>query len=197
MPDIDLVPLQAQAMQPSTSTLEVYFEFDTMDDGMNHAVVSGSFNGASWDPVTYNAPLVPATMSALTLGDNATTSEAYGPLSFAVGHLEVLDIVLRNGDSGKHPLYDLPLRISTQRTDGYLYSHLHGHQMQIVNYASDYTSDDPSLNPPINESQPNPMRRDTVLSPAGSAYTFRVTMDNPGVWFFHCVFASVLARGSC
>lgn len=111
MPDIDLVPLQAQAMQPSTSTLEVYFEFDTMDDGTNHAVVSGSFNGASWDPVTYNAPLVPATMSALTLGDNATTSEAYGPLSFAVGHLEVLDIVLRNGDSGKHPLYDLPLRI--------------------------------------------------------------------------------------
>ena len=60
--------------------------------------------------------------------------------------------------------------------------------MQIVNFAEDYTSDDPSLNPPINESQPNPMRRDTVLSPAGSAYTFRVIMDNPGVWFFHCTY---------
>ena len=58
--------------------------------------------------------------------------------------------------------------------------------MQLVNFAEDYTSDDPSLNPPINESQPNPMRRDTVLSPAGSAYTFRVVMDNPGAWFFHC-----------
>jgi len=55
-----------------------------------------------------------------------------------------------------------------------------------VNFAADYTSDDPSLNPPINESQPNPMRRDTVLIPAGSAYTFRVIADNPGVWFFHC-----------
>lgn len=70
-------------------------------------------------------------------------------------------------------------------------SHLHGHHMQIVNFAEDYTSDDPSLNPPINESQPNPMRRDTVLSPAGSAYTFRVIMDNPGVWFFHCTYGQL------
>lgn len=58
--------------------------------------------------------------------------------------------------------------------------------MQLVNFAADYTSDDPSLNPPINESQANPMRRDTVLIPAGSAYTFRIVADNPGVWFFHC-----------
>ena len=105
MPDIELVLVKAEPMQPATATLEVTFEFDTMDDGTNHAVFSGSYNGASWDPVTYNSPLVPAIMSALTLGDNATTSAAYGPLSFAVGHLEVLDIVLRNGDSGKHPLY--------------------------------------------------------------------------------------------
>ncbi|EPS97022.1 hypothetical protein FOMPIDRAFT_160144 [Fomitopsis schrenkii] len=168
MPDIELVPIIVEPMQPATATLEVTFEFDTMTDGTNHAVFSGSYNGESWNPVTYNAPLVPAVMSALTLGDNATTSAAYGPLSFVVGHLEVLDIVLRNGDSGKHPF------------------HLHGHRMQIINFAEDYTSDDPSLNPPINESQPNPMRRDTVLSPAGSGYTFRVVMDNPGVWFFHC-----------
>ncbi|KAH9932264.1 Fet3 ferroxidase protein [Fomitopsis serialis] len=167
-PDIDLVPLQVVAMQPATSTLEVTFEFDTMNDGTNHAVFSGAFNDASFDPVTYNSPLTPAVMSALTLGDNATTSAAYGPLSFVLGHLEVLDIVLRNADTGKHPF------------------HLHGHQVQIINFAEDYTSDDPSLNPPINESQPNPMRRDTILAPPGGAYTFRVVMNNPGVWFFHC-----------
>lgn len=107
MPDIDLVPVIVEPMLPATSTLEVTFEFDTMTDGTNHAVFSGSYNGDSWDAVTYNSPLVPAVMSALTLGDNATTSAAYGPLSFVVGHLEVLDIVLRNGDAGKHPLYAL------------------------------------------------------------------------------------------
>lgn len=63
--------------------------------------------------------------------------------------------------------------------------------MQIVNRAADYTSDDPVLNPPINESQTNPMRRDTVLMPAGSSATFRVIADNPGVWFFHCACSSV------
>ena len=65
-------------------------------------------------------------------------------------------------------------------------SHLHGHQYQIIHQATDYTSADPALNPPLNTSQPNPMRRDTLLVQAGNAYTLRVVADNPGVWFFHC-----------
>ncbi|CCM05087.1 uncharacterized protein FIBRA_07294 [Fibroporia radiculosa] len=154
-----LVPIDVIGMAPSTTTINLEFEFQTLDDGTNHALVNG---------VTYNSPNVPAIMSALTLGANATVPAAYGPLSFVVDHLAVVDIVLKNGDTGKHPF------------------HLHGHKVQIVNFAADYTSDDPALNPPINESQPNPMRRDTVLVPPGSAYTFRVLADNPGVWFFHC-----------
>jgi iron transport multicopper oxidase len=55
--------------------------------------------------VTYNAPLVPAVFSALSLGGNATVEEAYGPLSFVVDHFDVVDIVIKNGDVGKHPLY--------------------------------------------------------------------------------------------
>ena len=43
MPDIELVPVKAESMQPATATLEVTFEFDTMDDGTNHAVFSGSY----------------------------------------------------------------------------------------------------------------------------------------------------------
>lgn len=58
--------------------------------------------------------------------------------------------------------------------------------MQLVGRSTDYTSDDPELNPPLNESQPNPVRRDTVQVPSGESVTMRVVADNPGVWFFHC-----------
>lgn len=58
--------------------------------------------------------------------------------------------------------------------------------MQLVGRSQDYTSDDPELNPPLNESQPNPMRRDTVQVPSMNSVTLRVVADNPGAWFFHC-----------
>ena len=54
--------------------------------------------------------------------------------------------------------------------------------MQLVGRSTDYTSDDPTLNPPLNESQPNPMRRDTVQVPSGESVTLRVVADNPGDW---------------
>jgi iron transport multicopper oxidase len=69
-----------------------------MDDGTNHAM---------FNLITYNPPLVPAVVSAISLGSNATTAEAYGPLSFVVDQFDVVDIVIKNGDAGKHPLYDL------------------------------------------------------------------------------------------
>lgn len=67
------------------------------------------------------------------------------------------------------------------------YSHLHGHTMQIIHRAENYTSDDPELNPPFIEGQANPMRRDTVHVPGGGSVTLRVVADNPGVWFIHCM----------
>ena len=65
-------------------------------------------------------------------------------------------------------------------------SHLHGHKFQIVKRATDYTSDDPTLNPPLVEGQANPIRRDTVQVQSGTSATLRFTADNPGAWFFHC-----------
>ena len=58
--------------------------------------------------------------------------------------------------------------------------------MQLVGRAEDYTSDDPTLNPPLVEGQANPMRRDTVQVPSMHSVTLRVVADNPGAWFFHC-----------
>ena len=94
--DTDLVPLAAMPLYPATQTIALEFEFDTMDDGTNHAV----FNGT-----TYNSPLVPSVMSELTLAQNASVAQAYGPLSFVLDHLQVFDIVIMNADSNMHPLY--------------------------------------------------------------------------------------------
>ncbi|EKM56526.1 uncharacterized protein PHACADRAFT_141262 [Phanerochaete carnosa HHB-10118-sp] len=157
--DIALVPLVVEPMLPSTRTIPLTLSFDTMDDGTNRAM----FNGQ-----TFVSPLVPTVMSEMSLGANATVAQAYGPFSFVLNHLEVFDILLQNSDTGKHPF------------------HLHGHKFQIVQRSLDYTSSDPTLNPPINESQTNPMRRDTVQLPAGEGVVLRVVADNPGAWIFHC-----------
>ncbi len=82
-------------MLPSTRTIELEVTFDTMDDGTNRAM---------FNQKTFNSPLVPTVFSELTLGSNASVVEAYGPYSFVLNHLEVMDIVLQNGDAGKHPL---------------------------------------------------------------------------------------------
>ncbi|TFK49373.1 Fet3 protein [Heliocybe sulcata] len=158
--DTALVPVQAvPQLPPADRTIELEVSFDTMQDGTNHAM---------FNLITYDVPIVPAVFTQLSLGANASVAEAYGPLSFVLNHLDVVDIVLKNGDAGKHPF------------------HLHGHQFQLIGRATDYTSDDPSLNPPLQEGEANPMRRDTVMVPSMGSATMRIVADNPGVWFFHC-----------
>ncbi|KAF8121904.1 Fet3 protein [Boletus edulis] len=157
--DTALAPLVAIPQYNATANVEFLVVFQTMDDGTSRAMLDG---------YVYNSPLVPAIVSALTLGENATNPEAYGPLAVMINHLDVVNIVVNNSDTGAHPF------------------HLHGHTFQIVNRAIDYTSSDPTLNPPLIEGQPNPVRRDTVIIPAGSAVTLRVVADNPGAWIFHC-----------
>lgn len=112
---------------------------------------------------------------------------AFGELAFTLDHLSVVDIVVKNGDAGKHPLYAL---LSIYRATTLLkfpwYSHLHGHRFQIVNRGSDYTSNDTTLNPPLKEGQANPIRRDTIQILSMHSATLRFVADNPGSWFFHC-----------
>ncbi|KAL0568315.1 ferroxidase fet3 [Marasmius crinis-equi] len=158
--DISLVPIQKISAPSATKTIELEVIFDTMDDGTNRAM---------FNQVTYNSPNVPAILSALTLGSDAVVEGAYGPLSFVVSDREVVDLVVKNGDAGKHPF------------------HLHGHKPFLVNRAEDYTSTDPTLNPPDPTANlTNPMRRDTFHIPSGSSATLRFVADNPGVWLFHC-----------
>ena len=58
--------------------------------------------------------------------------------------------------------------------------------MEIVGRCDDYTSTDPTLNPPIVEGQRNAMRRDTIQVRSMHPVTLRVVADNPGTWLFHC-----------
>ncbi|KAK0472802.1 Fet3 protein [Armillaria novae-zelandiae] len=157
--DIALVPLKSVAAPDATKTIEVEVSFDAMTDGTNR----GMFN-----QITYNPPLVPALFSELSLGSNASSESAYGPLSFMLEHMEVIDLVIKNGDDNMHPF------------------HMHGHVPMMVGRAEDYTSSDPILNPPIVRGQLNPMRRDTFDVPAGGSLTLRIVADNPGAWIMHC-----------
>ncbi|KAG8216479.1 Fet3 protein [Butyriboletus roseoflavus] len=157
--DTALAPVDSIPQPVASQSIELEVVFQTMDDGTNH----GTLNG-----YVYNSPIVPAIMSTLTLGENATTQEVYGPYSIMLNHLDVVDIVVKNNDKGSHPF------------------HLHGHKFQIVNRAQQYNSTDPTLNPPLIEGQANPMRRDTITIPGGSSATLRIVADNPGAWLFHC-----------
>ncbi|KAJ8087400.1 ferroxidase fet3 [Marasmius tenuissimus] len=158
--DLSLAPVEKITAPAATKTIEVEVIFDTMDDGTNRAM---------FNQVTYNSPKVPAILSELTLGSDAVVENAYGPLSFVVGDREVVDLVVKNGDAGKHPF------------------HLHGHRPFLVNRADDYTSTNATLNPPNPTANlSNPLRRDTFHIPSGASATLRFVADNPGVWFFHC-----------
>src|ERR1700744_4937223 len=86
--DLSLVPVDKVAQPLATKTIELEVTFDTMDDGTNRAM---------FNQITYNSPLVPAVFSALSLGENATVAQAYGPLSWTLDHFDVVDIIIKNG----------------------------------------------------------------------------------------------------
>ncbi|KIY47458.1 ferroxidase [Fistulina hepatica ATCC 64428] len=158
--DTALVPVTAVAAPEPSQTLILQFLFDTMTDGTNHALINGT---------SYSQAKVPVVLSALSLGGNATAQSAYGPLRFVLDHMDVIDIVIENADTGKHPF------------------HLHGHKFMIVGRSDDYNATIGSAeNPRIVDGQTNPMRRDTLHIPSGSSATLRVVADNPGAWFLHC-----------
>lgn len=104
------------------------------------------------------------------MGALASDIGVYGKDANAIilNHLDMVQLTVYNWDAGTHPF------------------HLHGHHFQLVHKAIDVTSDDPKLNPPFNEDQANPMRRDTVIIPSVGSATIRFRADNPGAWFFHC-----------
>ncbi|KAJ7018956.1 Fet3 protein [Mycena alexandri] len=157
VPDISMVPLKVVPAPSPDRLITLLGDFSLMTDGTNRAL----FNN-----ITYNMPLVPAVLSEMTLGRNATVAGAYGPTSFVLNHLDVIDILVQNADAGAHPF------------------HIHGHKFQIIERSSNFSSNDPSVLTHANLK--NPLPRDTILIDAGGSARLRFVADNPGTWFFHC-----------
>ncbi|ORY53401.1 Cupredoxin [Leucosporidium creatinivorum] len=156
-----LVPSQVEVQQAADRFIELGVYFDTFDNGVNRA----AFNN-----ITYQSPEVPSIFTAMTMGNDSNNAVAYGPQTHAytLEKGDVVDLQVINWDANSHPF------------------HLHGHKYQIVRVAQDVSSNDTDLNPPHTEGAANPMRRDTIVVPAGGAVNIRFVADNPGAWIFHC-----------
>lgn len=109
-------------------------------------------------------PMTPTIFTALTMGNDSFNSAVYGAQTNALTypHNALVQMTIFNWDAGFHPF------------------HMHGHEFQLVHKSFDVTSDDPMINPPFNESQANPSRRDTVTIPPTGSITIRWRADNPG-----------------
>jgi len=160
-PDQSMVPYIAKAQAEADVKIELGVFFDTATDGTNRAF----FNN-----VTYRTPVVPAYLTAVSMGSDAMNPEVYGQTnSFVLRHGDNVELTVINWDAGFHPF------------------HLHGHHFQLVSESYDVSSEDRSINPLVPEGQANPMRRDTVMVPPdGGSRTIRFRADNPGTWIFHC-----------
>lgn len=108
---------------------------------------------------------MPSLYSVLTTGDAATNPAIYGRNSnaYVLEKGQVVEIVLNNGDTGKHPF------------------HLHGHNFQVVWRSEE---DAGSYDPNNHTAFPSvPMRRDTFMVRPQGNFVVRFVADNPGVWY--------------
>lgn len=158
------------------SNLEHYDDYDhqiTIDVAMNN--LNDGINYAFFNNITYVYPKVPTLGTVLSAGsdDIALSSEIYGSNTnaFVLQKDEIVEIVLNNQDTGKHPF------------------HLHGHIFEVIERGPDYSEEASPI--AYNESAPytprtNPAYRDTLYVRPQSYFVIRFKADNPGIWFFHC-----------
>lgn len=133
--DFDLVPHdQFEILDTVDYSFNLDLSMNNLGDGANYA----------WfNDITYVRPKVPTLYSALTTGAYANNATVYGrdTNSFVLNKNDVVEIILNNLDSGKHPF------------------HLHGHNFQAVYRSPDeWGNYDPNNH---TEFPSRPMRRDT------------------------------------
>lgn len=109
---------------------------------------------------------MPVLYSALTTGSAASNATIYGTdtHAYVLEKDDIVDIVLNNDDTGKHPF------------------HLHGHNFQVLWRSGDYEG---HFNKDNVTFASVPVRRDTlIVSPMGN-FVVRFKADNPGTPPFH------------
>ncbi|KAI1388946.1 multicopper oxidase [Hypoxylon trugodes] len=160
--DITLVPYDNQTLlKEPTKNIELNVIMDNLGDGANYAF---------FDNITYKAPKVPSLYTALSAGDLATNPTVYGSYthSFVLEKDEVVQIVVNNLDTGRHPF------------------HLHGHNFQALYRSEDLAGTFEDANLTEADYPEIPMRRDTFVLFDTGFIVLRFRADNPGIWLFHC-----------
>lgn len=133
-------------------------------------ISSADVNSAFFNNITYTKPKVPTVYTVLSSGADAVNPAVYGEYThpFVLAKDEVIEIVVNNDDTGKHPF------------------HLHGHAFQAAWRSEENAGFYNASNTSSYDLAEIPMRRDTfVLYPMGHI-VLRFKADNPGVWLFHC-----------
>ena len=95
--DTLLVPLEPEPVIQPDEFHQLDVLFATLGDGRNYAM----FNEISYVP-----PIVPTLLTALSVPSNfSTEATVYGRSTnpFVLGHNNMVQVVLNNGDAGKHP----------------------------------------------------------------------------------------------
>ena len=95
--DTSLVPLEPEPVIEADESHQLDVLFGVLGDGQNYAM----FNGISYKP-----PIVPTLLTALSVPSNySTEATVYGTSTnpFVLSHNNMVQIVLNNGDAGKHP----------------------------------------------------------------------------------------------
>ncbi|KAK2624309.1 hypothetical protein QTJ16_006259 [Diplocarpon rosae] len=160
--DFELVPFDKKPLLPDadqTITLDVIM--DNLGDGRPYAF----FNNITWV-----RPKVPTLYTLMTTGEDAANPLVYGEFShsFVLDRHQIIDIVVNNLDTGKHPF------------------HLHGHNFQTIARSADEAGAFDHTNSTQTTWPAVPMRRDTVVLHPEGYVVLRFEADNPGVWLFHC-----------
>ena len=152
-------------------TIQLDVVMQELDNGLPYAF---------FNDITFTVPKVPVLYTVLSAGSLATTSTVYGEYTnpFILNHLDVVEVILNNNDTGAHPF------------------HLHGHNLQIISrtpsfgdafYSYKNLTEPVPYNPTNHTAFPAyPIRRDVVMLPPQGSVVLRFVADNPGVWFFHC-----------
>ncbi|KAL7922938.1 Cupredoxin [Trichoderma austrokoningii] len=160
--DMDLVPYDKMKLLPEPDqVVQLDIVMDNLRDGKNYAF---------FDNITYTQPKVPTLYTALSAGHLADNAAVYGAFtrSFVLQRGEIVQIVVNNLDSGRHPV------------------HLHGHAFQAIHrseeeagtFADEHLSESDFISVP--------MRRDTLVMWPNGNIVMRFRADNPGIWLFHC-----------
>ncbi|BAP73321.1 iron transport multicopper oxidase FET5 [Kluyveromyces marxianus] len=164
--DFDLIPLhKKELLHEYDYQIKLNVEMENLGDGIQYAF----FNN-----ITYVAPKVPTLLTALSAGELATNAAIYGDNinAFVLEHGEVVEVVVNNHDSGRHPF------------------HMHGHIFQVVQKSEGKEDGEEPIDydekNPVSPYPDYPILRDTVVVEPLGHVVLRFKATNPGVWLFHC-----------